>query len=172
MHVLVYDGRELIGHGAVVMRRMLNGGRALRTGYVESVAVRADRRRTGIGGVVMSELERVIRGGYELGALGASPVGAALYLSRGWWRWPGTCAVFGPDGVRPTPEEDGGLYVLPVSVNSIRAGRSSATGATATCGELPPQAETFRAAPSATAGVSVRSGRGLLRRIASVNSRW
>lgn len=116
MHALVYDCTDLIGHGSVVMRRILHGGRALRTGYVESVAVRADRRRTGIGDAVMSELERVIRGGYELGALGASPIGAALYLSRGWWQWPGPSAVLGPDGVQPTPEDDRGIYVLPVTV--------------------------------------------------------
>lgn len=116
MHALVYDGPELIGHGSVVMRRMLHGGHAMRTGYVESVAVRADRRRRGIGAAVMTELERVIRGGYELGALGASPVGAALYASRGWWLWPGKSAVLSPDGVQPTPYEDGGIYVLPVTV--------------------------------------------------------
>jgi aminoglycoside 2'-N-acetyltransferase I len=116
MHALVYEGMDLIGHGSVVMRRMLHAGRALRTGYVEAVAVRADRRRSGIGDAVMAELERFIRGGYELGALGASPAGAALYLSRGWWQWPGATALLGPDGVRATPDEDGGIYVLPVTV--------------------------------------------------------
>jgi aminoglycoside 2'-N-acetyltransferase I len=116
MHALVYDDAELIGHGSVVLRRMLHDGRALRTGYVESVAVRADRRRTGVGDAVMSALERVIRGGYELGALGASPAGAALYASRGWSLWPGTAAVLTPDGITATPDEDGGIYVLPITV--------------------------------------------------------
>jgi aminoglycoside 2'-N-acetyltransferase I len=115
MHALVYDGVELIGHGSVVMRRMMHGQRALRTGYVEAVAVRADRRRAGIGDAVMSALERVIRGGYELGALGASPAGAALYTSRGWSMWSGTTAVLGPDGIIPTPNERGGIYVLPIT---------------------------------------------------------
>jgi aminoglycoside 2'-N-acetyltransferase I len=40
----VLDGDELVGHGAVVMRRLLHDAQALRTGYVEGVAVRADRR--------------------------------------------------------------------------------------------------------------------------------
>lgn len=122
MHALVYDDAELIGHGSVVLRRMLHGGRALRTGYVESVAVRADRRRAGVGDAVMSALERVIRGGYELGALGASPAGAALYTSRGWSLWPGTAAVLTPDGITATPDEDGGIYVLPITVE-LDAGR-------------------------------------------------
>lgn len=116
IHAAVYDGTELIGHGSVVMRRMLNGGRGVRTGYVESVAVRADRRRGGVGDAVMSALERVIRGGYELGALGASEAGAALYTSRGWSLWSGTSAVLSPAGIIPTPDMDGGIYVLPVSV--------------------------------------------------------
>ena len=32
MHVLAYDGGSLVGHAAVVLRRMLHGGRALRCG--------------------------------------------------------------------------------------------------------------------------------------------
>src|SRR4029079_1381994 len=91
-----YDDAQLIGHGSVVLRRMLHGGRALRPRYVESVAVRADRPPAGVRGAVMSALERVIRGGYELGALGASPAGAALYTSRGWSLWGRTAAVVPP----------------------------------------------------------------------------
>ena len=44
LHSLVWDGADLIGHGALVQRRLLLGGRALRTGYVEGVAVRSWRR--------------------------------------------------------------------------------------------------------------------------------
>lgn len=123
MHALVYDRTELIGHGAVVLRRMLHDGRALRTGYVESVAVRADRRRCGVGDAVMSALERVIRGGYELGALGASPAGAALYTSRGWSLWPGTTGVLTPDGVTPTPDDTTAVFVLPITVVLDLGGR-------------------------------------------------
>ena len=44
LHVLVHDDSGLLAHGAVVQRRLLHRGRALRAGYVEAVAVRADRR--------------------------------------------------------------------------------------------------------------------------------
>lgn len=115
MHALVRDGEDLIGHGAVVMRRLLHDGTALRTGYVEAVAVRADRRQEGLGGLVMTELERVVRGAYELGALSAAHDAARWYASRGWLRWTGTASVVTPEGVQRTPEEDGGLYVLPVT---------------------------------------------------------
>jgi aminoglycoside 2'-N-acetyltransferase I len=115
MHALIFEGRELIGHGSVVQRRMLHAGRALRTGYIEGVAVRADRRRRGHGARLMAVLERVVRSAYQLGALGASPDGARLYSARGWLSWRGPCSVLTPDGIRPT-RMNGLVYVLPVSV--------------------------------------------------------
>jgi aminoglycoside 2'-N-acetyltransferase I len=116
LHALVLEGAELVGHASVVQRRMLHGGWALRTGYVEGVAVREDRRRQGHGAAMMSALERVVRSGYQLGALGASPDGARLYGSRGWQLWQGPSAALTPDGIRRTPDKDGSIYVLPVSV--------------------------------------------------------
>ncbi|WP_219416793.1 GNAT family N-acetyltransferase [Pseudonocardia nigra] len=122
MHAIVRDGDELVAHGAVVMRRVLHDGRALRTGYVEAVAVRPDRRRLGLGGVVMDALETVIRGGYEVGALSASDDGAALYASRGWQRWTGTASVLAPDGLTPTPGEEDGIHLLPVTAQLTPGG--------------------------------------------------
>lgn len=43
VHALLWEGAELIGCGSVVMRRLLHDGQALRPGYVEAVAGRADR---------------------------------------------------------------------------------------------------------------------------------
>lgn len=114
MHTLLFEDSELIGHASVVQRRLLYNGKALRTGYVEGVAVRSDCRRRGYGGDMMVVLERIIRSGYDLGALGASPDGARLYSSRGWQLWRGPSAVLSPEGIRRTPESDGHIYVLPV----------------------------------------------------------
>ncbi|MEU9001225.1 GNAT family N-acetyltransferase [Streptomyces sp. NPDC048551] len=111
MHVLVHRGGELVAHGSVVQRRVLHRGRALRTGYVEAVAVRADARRRGLGGVVMEGLEGVIAGAYVLGALSASEAGAALYGARGWRPHPGPVGVLGPHGPERLPEEEGSAYV-------------------------------------------------------------
>src|SRR5919206_1915469 len=72
VHALAFDDGELVGHASVVQRRLLHRGRALRAGYVEGVAVRADRRRRGHGAALMAALERVIRGAYDVGALSAS----------------------------------------------------------------------------------------------------
>ncbi len=115
MHALLWEGRELIAHGSVVMRRLLHGGRALRTGYVEGVAVRADRRRRGHGATVMATLERVIRGAYELGALATSDQGADFYAARDWQLWAGTASVITPGGIERTEEDEGCIYVLPVN---------------------------------------------------------
>jgi aminoglycoside 2'-N-acetyltransferase I len=122
VHVLVWEDRELIGHGSVVMRRLLHDGRALRTGYVEGVAARSDRRRRGHGAAVMAALERVIRGAYELGALAASEQATDFYAARGWQRWAGTASVITPRGVERTPEDEGGIYVLPVTAQLSSSG--------------------------------------------------
>ena len=116
MHAMAFDGAQLIGHASLVMRRLLHGTRALRTGYVEGVAVRASHRRTGVGGLLMAPLERLIRGGYDLGALGATDDAVPFYLSRGWQLWTGTASVVAPRGLVRTPDEEGWIYVLPVTV--------------------------------------------------------
>jgi aminoglycoside 2'-N-acetyltransferase I len=114
MHALVWDEGTLVAHGSVVLRRLLHGSRALRTGYVEGVAVRDDRRGQGHGAAVMSALELLIRGGYQLGALASSEMALGFYAARGWQRWRGTAAVITPTGIRRTPDEDGTVYVLPL----------------------------------------------------------
>jgi aminoglycoside 2'-N-acetyltransferase I len=116
VHALVVEDGELTGHASVVQRRLLYAGQALRTGYIEGVAVRADRRRRGHGDAMMAVLERIVRSGYQLGALGASDDGARLYTSRGWQPWRGPLSALTPDGIRQTPDKDGAIYVLPVSV--------------------------------------------------------
>jgi aminoglycoside 2'-N-acetyltransferase I len=65
---------------------------------------------------MMDALERVVRGAYELGALGATDAGAAFYMARGWRLWQGPCSALTPAGIKRTEEEDGCIYVLPVEV--------------------------------------------------------
>ena len=116
VHALVWEGTELIGHASVIQRRLLHRGRALRTGYVEGVGVRADRRGRGHGAAMMEALERVVRGAYQLGALGAADQAADFYAARGWALWQGPSSTLTPTGIVPTEEEDGCIYVLPVAV--------------------------------------------------------
>jgi aminoglycoside 2'-N-acetyltransferase I len=113
MHATVWDDRQLLGHGSVVQRRLLHQGRALRTGYVEGVAVHEKSRRRGVGATVMTALERVIHGAYDIGALGSSEMALPFYAARGWLRWQGPTWALAPDGIRRTEDDDGGIYVLP-----------------------------------------------------------
>src|SRR5215207_1770021 len=116
IHALAYDGAELVAHAAVVQRRLLHGGRALRAGYVEGVAVRPDRRRRGLGLAVMGAVEPVLRGAYDIGALGATNEAIPLYESRGWRRWRGRLSALTPEGIVHTPDADGAVFVLELGV--------------------------------------------------------
>jgi aminoglycoside 2'-N-acetyltransferase I len=107
-------GVDLIGHASVIQRRLLHGGPTLRTGYVEGVGVRADRRGRGHGAAMMDALETLVRGAYELGALGATDEAAAFYTARGWRLWRAPSSALTPSGIRRTGEDDGCIYVLPI----------------------------------------------------------
>jgi aminoglycoside 2'-N-acetyltransferase I len=116
MHALICVRGALIAHGAVVQRRLIYRDTALRCGYLEAVAVREDWRGQGLAMAVMDGLEQVLRGAYQLGALCASEAGRPMYVSRGWLPWQGPSSVLKPSGVSPTPDDDGSLFVMPVSV--------------------------------------------------------
>lgn len=142
MHALIMHRGILIAHGAVIQRRLLYGGAALRCGYVEGVAVHEDWRGQGLGHAVMDALEQVIRGAYQIGALstsgsvrdgrtsgpvrdgrasgpdrGASTAGEMLYRPRGWLHWRGPTSVLSPSGPVRTPRDDGSIFVLPVALD-------------------------------------------------------
>jgi aminoglycoside 2'-N-acetyltransferase I len=116
MHAMVWEGDELVGHASVIQRTLMHGGRALRAGYIEGVGVRADRRRRGYASAMMAELERILRGAYDLGALGATDEGAAFYATRGWKRWEGPTSVLTLEGIVPTDDGDGSVFVFPLVV--------------------------------------------------------
>jgi aminoglycoside 2'-N-acetyltransferase I len=112
VHVLAAEDGEPVAHGAVVPRTLETGGRELRTGYVEGVAARVDRRGRGLATAVMAEVGRVIREGYELGALGDGSGIPGFYQRLGWETWQGPTFVAGPRGRERTAEEDGSILVL------------------------------------------------------------
>ena len=122
VHAIAWEGDELVGHAAVIQRRLLHGGRALRAGYVEGVGVRASRRRRGHGAAMMDVLERVVRGAYDLGALGATDEAAEFYAGRGWRLWQGPTSALTPAGIERTADDDGGVYVLPGAIPLDLAG--------------------------------------------------
>ncbi|WP_250008016.1 GNAT family N-acetyltransferase [Actinoplanes sp. M2I2] len=111
LHFVVEERGVIVAHAAVVQRSFVHGGRAWRCGYVEAVAVDADRRGQGFAAEVMDAAESVIDRAYDFGALSASHAGRGLYVARGWLPWRGRTAVLAPTGLTPTPEDDDSTFV-------------------------------------------------------------
>jgi aminoglycoside 2'-N-acetyltransferase I len=110
-HAIVEADGIVVAHASVVPRLLDAGGRALRAGYVEAVAVLPARQRTGLGAAVMRALAPSIANDYEIGALSTGEWG--FYERLGWERWQGPTWVRHPDGRRErTPDDDDGLMIL------------------------------------------------------------
>ncbi len=110
VHVVLDDGAEILGHAAVVERRLVVDGHPLRTGYVEGVATAPARQGHGLGTLVMREAGSAIAEAFEFGALSTGLPG--FYERLGWCRWTGPTSVDTPTGIVPTPEDDGGILYL------------------------------------------------------------
>ena len=109
-HVLLDIDGTVVAHASIVERELSIDGRSVRTGYVEAVATDPDRQGRGYGTTVMTAVTDLVRDGFELGALGT---GAQHFYERlGWRTWQGPSAVSAPEGMRPTPDDDGFIMVL------------------------------------------------------------
>jgi aminoglycoside 2'-N-acetyltransferase I len=114
MHAIAWNDGSIIGHASVVQRRLVHDGVALRAGYVEGVGVVPAWQRRGVGGQMMAALEQIIERAYDIGALSASDAAVVFYEHRGWLKWTGRTSALTPTGVVRTPDEDDGVFVLPV----------------------------------------------------------
>jgi aminoglycoside 2'-N-acetyltransferase I len=117
MHALIWQHGAIIAHAAVVQRRLLYRGTALRCGYVEGVAVREDFRGQGLVHALLDGAEQVIRGAYQVGAVSSSDLARGIYAARGWLPWRGPTSVLAPTGPTRTPDDDGAVFVLPVGIS-------------------------------------------------------
>jgi len=111
LHVVLGLEGSIVGHAAVVERRLDAGGRLLRTGYVEAVAIDPRHQRQGLGTIVMQAVNAHVLDNFELGALGTGS--HAFYERLGWLTWRGPSSVRTPSGLQPTPDDDGYILVLP-----------------------------------------------------------
>ena len=112
IHVIASEGQGPIAHAAVVDRPLYVGADTLPTGYVEAVAVLPDRQGTGLGTLVMTEINRLLDATYQLGALSTGRHG--FYERLGWLRWRGPSWVRHSDGRRErSADEDDGIMVRP-----------------------------------------------------------
>lgn len=122
MHAVIWHRGTLLAHAAVVQRRLLHRGVALRCGYLEAVAVHPDWRGQGLGAAVLDAAEQVIRGAYSLGALSSSPEATGFYTTRGWQHWLGPTWVLAPEGRIRTAGDDDSILVLPNNIDVDVAG--------------------------------------------------
>ncbi|WP_299576881.1 GNAT family N-acetyltransferase [uncultured Williamsia sp.] len=112
VHVLAEVDGVLVGHAAVVPRRVWFDGDERSCGYVEAVAVAASARRRGVGVTLMREIADLLAS-YDLGALAATDAGAPLYAGMGWTTWAGELSVRVTDGsIRGTPDDRGAVMVI------------------------------------------------------------
>jgi aminoglycoside 2'-N-acetyltransferase I len=111
VHVIAEDpGVGVVAHAAIVDRPLYMGSMTLQAAYVEAVAVWPHLQRSGLGTVVMTEIDRMIDRDYELGAL--STGSHAFYERQGWVAWRGPTWIRHPDGRRErSPDEDGNILV-------------------------------------------------------------
>lgn len=109
IHVIAAEADgSLLAHAAIVDRPLYVGDDTLRAGYVEAVAVLPERQGSGLGTQVMTEINRLVDEGYQVGALSTGRPG--FYERLGWVRWRGPSWVRHPDGRRErSPEEDDGI---------------------------------------------------------------
>ena len=108
--VFVLEDDDVVGHAAVVPRRLRIGQRELAAGYVEAVATRAGRHGQGIGSTVMTAANQIVRSHYDLGALSTGR--HSFYGRLGWERWSGPSYVRDGEQLIRTADEDAGLMVL------------------------------------------------------------
>lgn len=113
VHVVVTEGDVLLAHAAVVSRTLRHDDVVLDTGYVEGVAVRADRQGRGLGRFVMDQTESIIRTRHDIGALNAVESAAPFYASRGWRAWDGRTQAVTPSGVVDTYDVADRIFLLP-----------------------------------------------------------
>ena len=107
IHLLGYDDDRLVSHAVVTTRWVQPAELApLRTAYVDAVATRPECQGQGFGSAVMRRLAGVASDlDYAIGCLETGKV--AFYERLGWERWRGPKAGRGPEGLIPTPDQDG-----------------------------------------------------------------
>jgi aminoglycoside 2'-N-acetyltransferase I len=113
MHFLLTRDDALVAHAAVIARELHIGDRPVQSGYVEAVATAGPHQGTGLGSQVMTDVAGFIEERFELGALSAAA--PHFYERLGWLRWRGETWVRTEAGSVRTPDDDGGILVLPVA---------------------------------------------------------
>ena len=104
-HFLAYRDEEIVSHAVVTTRWLQPEGRSeLRTAYVDAVSTLPAAQGQGYSSAAMRRLAAEI-GDYDIGCLQSDLIG--FYERLGWEFWRGPLAGRGPQGLIPTPEQQG-----------------------------------------------------------------
>lgn len=102
-HVLAHLDGRLVGHAVWARRRLqAEGGRLLRTAYVDAVATDPALWGQGVGSTVMRCLGEETRD-YDIGGLSTDR--PDFYRRVGWERWLGPTAARKGGAILPTPDD-------------------------------------------------------------------
>lgn len=119
LHIIAYENNEIVGHGALIQRQLVVNGKPLKAGYVESMAVRSDKQRQGIGKLLMLEINQLIKMTYQIGALSQSEEGEGLYLNSGWIKMKPPFYEFTINGIEKSDEISVMIYDLTNMLNVV-----------------------------------------------------
>lgn len=117
-HVIVRERGTIAAHASLVPRMLYFSGEVdswpeatvREVGYVESVAVRHELRRKGMGREVLNTINQLVRDQFGFGALATSS--HPFYERAGWRRWSGPTYVYRRGEVIRTPGGEQWLMVL------------------------------------------------------------
>lgn len=110
IRVIARDGTTIVGHAAVVDRRITIGGTKYTLGYVEGVAVAPQHQGKGIGAGLMQRVTALCAEHYPVAMLSTGE--HAFYAKYGWQRFAGESSVDDHGVITRTADEDEGLMVL------------------------------------------------------------
>ena len=117
LHAVVRRGGVLVAHGALVARNLKCGGRLVRAGYVEALAVSPQCRGEKLGAAVMGTLEELIEERFEMGALSTTSAARGFYRRRGWRAWAGPTWTSRDGRLQRTAEDDDGVLVYAPAID-------------------------------------------------------
>jgi aminoglycoside 2'-N-acetyltransferase I len=106
LHVLAYQGGQLVSHAMVTTRWLQPEGQPLlKTAYIDAVATLPTHQGQGHGSTLMRRLAGAINDEYAIACLETDR--ETFYKRLGWETWRGALAGRSEQGLVPTPGQTG-----------------------------------------------------------------
>ena len=107
---MVFRENSLVGHAAVVSRRITFDGHIVEAGYVEGLAIGGNWRGLGLGSELLAAATNFCRLNYRVSLLSTNI--HKFYAKHGWQRFEGESFAETDSGLIRTSEDDDGLMLL------------------------------------------------------------